>query len=162
MMYMPSTSSRILEKEHIRIAARDLLSTLNLNNCLGVSLTMKQSREGIILDEMRASQNLRHFLNKINNIVYAKRFKRFGKKLNVIPVLEKSLCGRYHYHLILLSPSHIFTKTFSSLLTGEWEKTYFGYRQSHIHNEIDVGWTYYITKFKSASDGIDWENYHWN
>ena len=88
-MYMPSTSSRILEKEHIRIAARDLLSTLNLNYCLGVSLTMKQSRECIILDEMRASQNLRHFLNKINNIVYAKRFKRFGKKLNVIPVLEK-------------------------------------------------------------------------
>ncbi len=50
---------------------------MTLENCFGVSLTLKQSVEGVHLDEIRASRDLRHFLNRLNSSVYGKRFKRF-------------------------------------------------------------------------------------
>ena len=49
----------------------------DLDGCLGVSLTLKQFALGVKLDEIRASKNLRHFLNFLNTEVYGKRFKRF-------------------------------------------------------------------------------------
>ena len=63
---------------------------------------------------------------------------------------------------ILQNPYPENPATFSRLVEALWSKTQFGYVQSHIDQQIDQGWTHYITKFKTASDGIDWENYHWN
>ena len=145
-----------------RDAVRHYLADYELSNCFGVSLTLKQNTSGVYLDDIRASQNLRHFLNLLNSEVYGKRFRRFGKKLNVIPSLERSLSHRLHYHLILQNPYPENPTTFSRLVEALWSKTQFGYVQSHIDQQIDQGWTHYITKFKTASDGIDWENYHWN
>jgi hypothetical protein len=76
--------------------------------------------------------------------------------------LERSLSHRLHYHLVLQNPYPENPATFSRLVEALWSKTQFGYVQSHIDQQIDRGWTHYITKFKTASDGIDWENYHWN
>ena len=146
----------------LKKAIQEYFSEVPLTNCFGVSLTMKQNTSGAYLDDIRASQNLRHFLNLMNFRVYGKRFRRFGKKLNVIPTLERSLSHRLHYHLILQNPYPENPATFSRLVEALWSKTQFGYVQSHIDQQIDQGWTDYITKFKTASDGIDWENYHWN
>ena len=146
----------------LKKAIQEYLSEIPLTNCFGVSLTLKQNTSGVCLDDIRASQNLRHFLNLLNSEVYGKRFRRFGKKLNVIPSLERSLSHRLHYHLILQNPYPENPTTFSRLVEALWSKTQFGYVQSHIDQQIDQGWTHYITKFKTASDGIDWENYHWN
>jgi len=143
-------------------AVRGHLLALNLDGCVGVSLTFRQGRDGIRLDEIRAAQNLRHFLNRLNSSVYGKRFKRFGVKLNVVPVLERSSTGRIHYHLILQNPFPSDSARFCDLIETEWAKTHFGFIQTHVDEQIDHGWTDYITKFKTASDGVDWENYHWN
>ncbi len=75
----------------LKKAIQEYLSEVPLTNCFGVSLTLKQNTSGVYLDDIRASQNLRHFLNLLNSEVYGKRFRRFGKKLNVIPSLERSL-----------------------------------------------------------------------
>ena len=115
-----------------------------------------------MLDDIRAAQNLRHFLNRLNSSVYGKRFKRFGVKLNVVPVLERSSTGRIHYHLILQNPFPDDSAGFCRLIETEWAKTHFGHIQTHVHDRIDHGWTDYITKFKSAGDGVDWQNKHWN
>jgi hypothetical protein len=143
-------------------AVRRQLFALNLDGCVGLSLTFRQGRDGIALDEIRAAQNVRHFLNRLNSSVYGKRFKRFGIKLNVVPVLERSTAGRIHYHLILQNPFRSDSARFCDLIETEWAKTHFGFLQTHVDQQIDHGWTNYITKFKTASDGVDWENYHWS
>jgi len=145
----------------LKEAIRGHLASLNLSDCVGVSLTMKQADGEVALDEIRASQNMRHFLNCLNSAIFGKRFKRFGKRLNVVPVFERSSSHRLHYHLILQNPFPDKPAYFRGLVEKEWVKTYFGYPQFHIDDQIDHGWGEYITKFKSASDGIDWENYHW-
>jgi hypothetical protein len=146
----------------LRLKVQEYLHTLPMDHCFGVSLTLKQSESGTHLDEIRASQNLRHFLNRLNSSVYGKRFKRFGQKLNIVPVLERSSTHRLHYHLILQNPYPDDPSAFSRLIEAEWAKTRFGYVQSHIDEQIDHGWAKYITKFKNAGDGIDWENLHWS
>lgn len=155
MVPQPSSS-------RLKDAIREHLSTLNLDDCVGVSLTLRQGHYGIVLDEIRAVQNVRHFLNRLNSAVYGKRFKRFGMKLNIVPVIERSPSGRFHYHLILQNPFRSDSARFCDLIETEWAKTHFGFLQTHVDEQIDHGWTDYITKFKSASDGVDWENYHWN
>lgn len=141
----------------------------DLNGCLGVSLTLKQFALGVKLDEIRASKNLRHFLNFLNTGVYGKRFKRFGKRLNVIPALERSSSGRLHYHLVLQKPqsrhpemAQDADKSFLELIENCWKRTPFGYEQIHIHDRVDHGWTDYITKNAITGDGIDWQNHTWN
>ncbi len=112
------------------------------------------------LDEIEASKNLRHFMNRLNSEVFGKAFKRFGKRLQIVPVLERSSSGRLHYHLILENPYRETPVLFERMIEKEWAKTRYGVREVHVHYSVDQGWVDYITKFKSASDGIDWENFH--
>ena len=137
----------------------------DLDGCLGVSLTLKQFALGVKLDEIRASKNLRHFLNLLNSEVFGKRYKRFGKKLNVIPALERSSSGRLHYHLVLQKPqsrhpeiAQEADRAFLALIENCWKRTDFGYAEIHIHDRIDHGWTDYISKNANTGDGIEWEN----
>jgi hypothetical protein len=101
-------------------------------------------------------------MNRLNASVHGKAFKRFGRRLNVIPSIEKSSEGRLHYHLVLQDPYPDDPQRTKALIEEQWGRTCFGYRQTHVHWQIDRGWTDYITKLRTASDGIDWENYHWN
>ena len=137
------------------------LSELDVSDCSGVTLTMKQGVDGERLDSIRSSRNLRHFMNLLNRSVYGTRFKRFGVRLSVVPSLELSKDGRIHYHLVMKNPKHMDRTTFFQRIHELWGRTKFGYHQIHIHSNIDVGWTGYITKFRSIRDEIDWENFYW-
>ena len=153
-------------RQQLQTAARDALESylteLPLSGSLGVTLTLRQGDHLGRLDEVGASKNLRHFLNRLNSEVLGKRFKRFGTRLNVVPVLERSHAGRLHYHLVLENPFPDDPLRSDALIEQEWTKTRFGYRETHIDHQIDQGWVRYITKSKDASDGIDWDNFHWN
>ena len=148
-------------KEQLQSALQKHIRTLPLNDCLGVSLTLKQFVDGARLDVIRASQNLRHFMNRLNASVYGNAFKRFGRRLNIIPAIEKSSDGR-HYHLILQNPYPEDPQRTKALIEEQWSKTRFGHSQTHLHWPLDHGWSDYITKLRSTGDGIDWECYHWN
>src|SRR6202161_1379162 len=88
-----------------------------------VTLTLKQAwqpdRGGWVkIDDYRCRQAFRHFMNLLNGAVYGSAFRRHGKRLRVLPVLEKGeVCaralrpwecgasGRWHIHCAIELPS---------------------------------------------------------
>jgi len=79
-----------------------------------VTLTLRQSvtvNDGdlatqVWLTETLASQNLRHFLNRLNRSIYGNASARFGKGVSCIPVLEGGGSKRLHYHAVIDCPRH--------------------------------------------------------
>jgi len=137
-----------------------------MSGSLGVTLTLRQGDHLGRLDEVGASKNLRHFLNRLNSEVLGKKFKRFGTRLNVVPVLERSHAGRLHYHLVLENPFPDDPLRSDTLIEQEWTKTRFGYRETHIDHQIDQGWVRYIIRQSCDSlmdmipgQGLAWR--HW-
>lgn len=129
---------------------------------LAISLTLKQKSNGERLDAINMSQNFRHFMNILNSKVYGKKFKRFGKQIQVVPVIEMSQDNRFHYHLIMEVPEVTTKLWLGEEVKTAWKKTKFGYREIDIQEITDDGWTDYITKFKTKEDQVDWVNVHWN
>src|SRR5260370_14167233 len=67
-----------------------------------VTLTLKQALQPdrgswVKIDDNRCRQAFRHFMNLLNRAVYGSAFRRHGKRLRVLPVLEKarSVPARY-------------------------------------------------------------------
>ena len=141
---------------------RQYVNQLDLTNFIGVSLTLKHQVDHQNLDPMLCSQNLRHFMNVLNKSVYGNRTARYGLKLQIFPVLEKSVGDRLHYHLIIEHPRELPLIRFKELIRSSWIKTRFGHREIHIDDLIDYGWIHYITKFQSMTDQVDWENVQLN
>ena len=59
-----------------------------------VTLTMKQGRQSdsgawTRISDYPCRQAFRHFMNLLNGEVYGGAFRRYGKRLRVLPVLEK-------------------------------------------------------------------------
>jgi hypothetical protein len=90
-----------------------------------VTLTLKQARQcergaWIKIDDYACRQAFRHFMNVLNRAVYGAAFRRHGKRLRVLPVLEKGevrasalrscargTSGRWHIHCAIELPSHL-------------------------------------------------------
>ena len=58
-----------------------------------VTLTLKQGHQPdnggwVKIDDYRCRQAFRHFMNLLNRTVYGAAFRRYGKRLRVLPVLE--------------------------------------------------------------------------
>ena len=138
---------------------KDYVVDFDVNNTFGVTLTLKQGIKNQKLDEISCSQNLRHFLNVLNQKVFGNRVKRFNKRLRVLPILEISKGNRLHYHLTLENPFPKDPNRFSDLIEVVWNKTKFGHRHIHIHKNVNWEWNDYITKFNNSNDQIDWMNY---
>ena len=130
----------------------------DISNCFGVTLTMKQRVNNKSLDNISSSQNLRHFLNVLNKNCFGNAYKRFDKRLRVLPSLERSSDGRWHYHLILENPYPSNPIKFERMIESTWFKTSYGYRRIDIKHSINEGWCDYITKFDHRDNEIDWEN----
>lgn len=139
-----------------------MLCGADLDNFIGVTLTLKQRVDNEVLTEYSCSSNLRHFLNVINKKVYKNGFTRYGKRLQIFPVLEKSLGDRLHYHLAIERPRDMDLHEFQNMIRSEWIETRFGHREIQIESSINQGWINYITKFRSYTDQVDWENVHLN
>ena len=138
---------------------KEYVKDFDVNNTFGVTLTLKQGIKNQKLDEISCSQNLRHFLNVLNQKVFGNRVKRFNKRLRVLPILEMSKGNRLHYHLTLENPFPKDPNRFSDLIEVVWNKTKFGHRHIHIHKNVNWEWNDYITKFNNSRDQIDWMNY---
>ena len=148
---------KLLKEEY-----RSYLHEINLENTLSVSLTMKQRIGFEKLDDINACQNFRHFMNLLNCSVYGNAYKRYQRRLGVVPVLENSLNNRLHYHLVLERPAFIALNEFKEIIACSWGKTKFGYGEIDIQNIYSDGWIDYITKFKFSEDQVDLVNCHWN
>jgi hypothetical protein len=143
--------------------AREFISTFSKSDAFSVTLSMKQSmwNDGCFerLDDIKAQKNMRHFLNRLNRSLFGNAAKRYGKKVEVIPVLEKSPSGRLHYHLTIKNPNPSQPFIFQQKVKTCWFQTMFADNQFRIEESYDVdGWNDYITKTKVPN--IDWENYY--
>ena len=118
------------------------------------------------LDELTAKKAFRHYMKLLNRRIYNFAFRRHGKRLRVIPILEKSADGRWHYHAAIEPPSFMEANRFGEIAMDVWLQTPLGYGRGEISIDADAGWFAYMAKFRSKSglecyyDCIDTEAFH--
>lgn len=141
----------------------DWFNEKRVSNPIAVTLTLKQKVEtdkfrgrfGTPIDSIKISENIRHFMNRLNQQIFKKAFVRFGKRLSVIPVIEGNSRIRYHVHMTLQKPDCLDLPEFHSLISKCWVETQYGYNNIKIKPIYDYeGWISYTLKSKSKVGGI--------
>jgi len=136
-----------------------------------VTLTMKQGvpvangyrSTMAFLDADKASQNMSHFHSILSRRVLGKPASRFGMRVRMIPVQERSKEGRLHYHVLIDCPRAELQDAFPALIQDIWVRTQWGHRQNDIQADADDGFKFYISKLRDKpdyADAVDWANYH--
>jgi hypothetical protein len=80
-----------------------------------VTLTMKQRVDSIELDSIACSRNFSHFSNRLNKAILRNSFTRYGNRIPIIPVLERSHRQRYHYHTVIDRPIQVSRDDFKEI-----------------------------------------------
>jgi hypothetical protein len=127
-----------------------------------VTLTLKQARQSkggtwIKIDDYPCRQAFRHFMNLLNREVYGAAFRRYGKRLRVLPVLEKGevhatalrswergTSGRWHIHCAIELPWHLDAVALEKLIRRCWAKVELGYNRILVRDCADAGWINYM------------------
>jgi hypothetical protein len=135
-----------------------------------VILTLKQARQPdsggwVKTDDYRCRQVFRHFMNLLNRAVYGAAFRRYGKRLRVLPVLEKGevragalrswdggTSGRWHIHCAIELPSRFDGVDLEKLIRECWAKVEWGYGRILVRDSADVGWIDYMLKDRQKSE----------
>lgn len=136
-----------------------------------VTLTLKQGIGGVgglagryqKIDMYEVRKNFRHFMNFLNRQVYGKAVERYGKRIDVLAVIEGGNLTRSHYHLILDCPRPELELEFPAMIRDCWSRTGWGYKQIDIKSQCNEGWLSYISKLQSKveyDESFDWENSH--
>ncbi len=139
-----------------------------------VTLTLKQAHRSeksawVKIDDYSCRQAFRHFMNLVNRVVYGAAFRRFGKRLRVLPVLEKGEIrasalrswergesGRWHIHCAVELPEHLDAVALEKLIRCCWAKVELGYGRILVRDGTNAGWIGYMLKDrqKSEFDGL--------
>jgi hypothetical protein len=145
----------------IRQAELEYLKSCQFNDPCAVTLTMKQRVDSIELDPIACSRNFSHFSNRLSKAVLRNSFTRYGNRIPIIPVLERSHSQRFHYHTVIDRLNQVSRDDFRDIVTDCWNRTLWGYREIDFQFEMTPGWINYITKLATKdSDSIDWQNLH--
>jgi len=104
-------------------------------------------------------------MNLLNRAVYGAAFRRYGKSLRVLPVLEKGevrasalrpwergTSGRWHIHCAIELPSHLDAVALEKLIRRCWTKVELGYGRILIRDCADAGWINYMLKDRQKSE----------
>lgn len=153
----------------LRSSIRDWVDIDSWANPFSATLTLKQvagTDNGFLArrvwgDELTASQNFHHFLNKLNRRLFGKAAQRYGKGVRVLPVLEGGNGKRLHYHAVIDCPRPDLHDLFPIIVATIWRDTQWGYSQIEVNPGADQGWLNYITKLRDKPDfgsSIDWVN----
>jgi hypothetical protein len=70
---------------------RRLLHSIKFENPAAVTLTMKKRASSRAADAIIASENFRHFRNRLDQAILSSRAKRHGAQLLMVAVLEMTL-----------------------------------------------------------------------
>jgi hypothetical protein len=127
---------------------------------VAVTLTMKKRVGCRNIGPIIASENFRHFINRLTHKLLGSRAKRYGAKLQAVAVIEPNADGRLHYHAMIDRPYHCTFDEFKAAITEQWLRTDFGYRQIDIQDAATPGWTNCMLKSRQKNyrllDSIDW------
>jgi hypothetical protein len=155
-------------------AKSHLFDTSRWHSFCDVTLTLKQARQSekgawIKIDDYPCRQAFRHFMNLLNRTVYGAAYRRYGKRLRVLPVLEKGevrasalrswergTSGRWHIHCAIELPTHVDAIALEKLIRHCWAKVELGYGRILIRDCANAGWINYMLKDrqKSKFDGF--------
>jgi hypothetical protein len=158
----------------IESAKSHLFDTMSWGPFCDVTLTLKQARQSdagvwIKIDDYPCRQAFRHFMNLLNIAVYGSAFRRYGKRLRVLPVLEKGevlaralrsgergTSGRWHIHCAIELPSHFDAVALEKLIRGCWAKVEWACGRILVRDRANAGWINYMFKNrqKSVFDGF--------
>ena len=134
-----------------------------------VTLTLKQARQNgsgwVKIDGYRARQAFRHLMNLLNRAAYGTAFRRYGKRLRVVPVLEKGevrartlrscergTSGRWHIHCAIELPPHFDAIALEKLIRHCWAKVEWGYSRMLVRDGANAGWINYMLKDRQKSE----------
>jgi hypothetical protein len=147
-----------------------MFDTSHWSSVCALTLTIRQAffSEGrrVPADQHQCTSAFRHFIKLLNLSIFGHAFQRFGRRLRVIPVLEKDALGRFHFHAALEKPAHFSDKAFSEMLHRCWSPVHWAYRDLAVKFNSDDGWLHYILKpsqksgLECWSDCIDWTSFH--
>lgn len=108
-----------------------------------------------------ASQNVRHFINVLSRQTLGNTSYKYGKRIQIMPIVEGTVEGVLHYHAQIECPNLELRPVFPTLMASIWSQTLWG-AQIHVV-PVDSGWINYITKQRSKpvfADAVDWQNAH--
>jgi hypothetical protein len=104
-------------------------------------------------------------MNLLNRAVYGAAFRRHGKRLRVLPVLEKGevrapalrsrergTSGRWHIHCAIELPLHFDAIALESLIRRLWAKVEWGYGRVLVGDGANAGWIDYMLKDRQKSE----------
>jgi hypothetical protein len=148
-----------------------LCDTSHWRSVVGLTLNLKQSvvttTGGFArVDELTAKRAFCQYMNVLNRRIYNSAFRKHGKRLRVIPILEKSEEGRWHYHAAMEPAQFIDAQSFGDIAMDLWLQNTLGYGHGEITIDVDAGWIAYMAKLRSKSglegyfDCIDTEAFY--
>jgi hypothetical protein len=158
--------SEIIRTGAIRWKALD---TCHWRSICDVTLTLKQARLCRVpcdspfkpakiwfdADEIQCKKAFRHFMNVLNRAVFGNAFRRHGKRLRVIPVLEKKNDGRWNFHAAIEPPNHLTFEQFKTAISISWDRTTdWGYWRILVRPNANRGWIDYMLK-PSQKSGLE-------
>ena len=135
-----------------------------------VTLTLRQGQQPdsggwVKIEDYRCRETFRHFMNLLNKAVYGAAFRRYGKRLRVLPVLEKGevrartlrswergTSGRWHIHCAIELPSHFDAVALERLIRDCWAKVEWGHGRILVRDGANAGWIIYMLKDRQKSE----------
>jgi hypothetical protein len=78
-----------------------LLKSVQFENAVAVTLTMKKRVGARVADSIVASENFRHFRTRLESRVLGRSARLHNRRLPLIAVLETSANHRLHYHCVI-------------------------------------------------------------
>lgn len=115
------TSHSINNKQSVIEALKKWITPNFKKNDYFVTLTFKPT---IKFDESSRSRDITHLLNKLNRIVYGKKFDKRTKQLKSFVIFENNYSDGSHVHMILERPvdQSRFSGEFDKLITDTWHR----------------------------------------
>ena len=159
-----------VRSDHFESAKSHFFDTSSWGPFCDVTLTLKQARQSeggrwIRIDDYPCRQAFRHFMNLLNRAVYGAAFRRYRKRLRVLPVLEKGelrtralrareygTSGRWHIHCAIELPSHLDAISLEKLVRDCWAKVEWGYRRILVRDGANADWINYMLKDRQKSE----------
>ena len=171
---MPAnTYSMEVRSDPFESAKSHLFDTGSWGPFCAVTLTLKHGRQSdsgvwTRISDYPCRQAFRHFMNLLNREIYGTAFRRYGKRLRVLPVLEKGevgaralrpwergTSGRWHIHCAIELPRHFDAVALERLVRHCWAKVEWGHGRILVRDGADAGWINYMLKDRQKSEFDD-------
>ena len=165
-----NNASMEVRSDPFQSAKSNLFDTNSWGDFCDVTLTLKQGHQPdsggwVRTDDYRCRHAFRHFMNLLNRAAYGSSFRRHGKRLRVLPVLEKgevrarslrswerAMSGRWHIHCAIELPSHLDAVALEKLIRGCWAKVEWACGRILVRDCANVGWINYMLKGRQKSE----------